>query len=68
MLLMVLALTLVDMSIDVDAGVVYHGNPSTKKFHQSNCRYYNCAKCTAFFSSHQAALNAGYVPCGICKP
>ena len=68
MLLMVLTLTFVNTIINVDAGVAYHGNPSTRKFHQPRCKYYNCAKCTMLFTSREAAINAGYVPCGICKP
>ncbi len=28
---------------------VYHGNTSSKVFHQSNCKAYNCKNCTEFF-------------------
>ena len=47
---------------------VYHGNKSTKVFHEPNCRFYNCKNCTVVFSSRQVAIDAGYRPCGICKP
>ena len=50
------------------AGVVYHGNVRSRKFHRPGCRYYNCKNCTARFTSRQAALDAGYVPCKVCRP
>lgn len=48
--------------------VVYHGNRKSKIFHRPGCRYYNCSKCTAVFSSRQSALESGYRPCKVCKP
>lgn len=45
----------------------YHGNPTTKVYHNSRCRHYNCKKCTVVFKTAKAAQNAGYRPCGICK-
>ena len=48
--------------------ITYHGNESSKVFHKPSCRFYNCKNCTAVFSSRQAAIDAGYRPCGICKP
>jgi phosphatidylserine/phosphatidylglycerophosphate/cardiolipin synthase-like enzyme len=48
--------------------VLYHGNKSSKVFHDPSCRFYNCKNCTANFSSRKAAIDAGYRPCGICKP
>ena len=47
---------------------MYHGNVQSKVFHRPGCRYYNCKNCTALFSTRQAALAAGYAPCGVCKP
>ncbi len=47
---------------------VYHGNTKSKIFHLPGCRYYNCSKCTAVFSSRQSALQSGYRPCKVCKP
>lgn len=45
----------------------YHGNPTTKVYHNSGCKHYNCKKCTVVFKSAKAAQKAGYRPCGICK-
>ncbi len=55
-------------SVKTDADEAYHGNVSSKKFHQPGCRYYNCKSCTAEFSSRSAAVGAGYSPCGVCRP
>ncbi len=46
----------------------YRGNTNSKIFHRSGCRYFNCAACTAVFSSRDAAIRAGYRPCKVCKP
>jgi len=48
--------------------IIFHGNVSSKKFHKPNCRYYNCNKCTAEFYTRKEAIQAGYIPCNICKP
>lgn len=50
------------------ASGAYHGNVNSHKFHRPGCRHYNCKACTAVFESRAAAVNAGYVPCGICRP
>ena len=47
---------------------VYHGNTDSKIFHQSSCRYFNCKNCTKVFDSRDAAIDAGYRPCKVCKP
>ena len=47
---------------------VYRGNVSSRIFHSSDCRYYNCSSCTAKFDTREAAIKAGYRPCKICKP
>jgi hypothetical protein len=51
-----------------EVGETYHGNASSHVFHDSTCRYYNCKNCTVVFKSREAAIKAGYRPCGICKP
>jgi len=51
-----------------EASVVYRGNVDTKVFHQASCRYFNCKSCTATFDARQAAVDAGYRPCKMCKP
>ncbi len=35
---------------------------------QAKIRHYGCKNCGASFSSREAAIAAGYRPCGICKP
>jgi len=53
-------------SSDVAGG--YHGNVRSHKFHRAGCQHYNCKNCTAIFGSREEAIQAGYSPCGICKP
>lgn len=48
--------------------MVYSGNRSSRKFHSPDCRHYDCKRCTAKFKSREAAIKAGYKPCGICHP
>jgi methylphosphotriester-DNA--protein-cysteine methyltransferase len=50
------------------AETVYHGNVRSKKFHRPGCRYYNCKNCVVRFTSRAQAIQAGYVPCKVCKP
>ena len=50
------------------AQTVYHGNTRTGIFHQQTCRYFNCKQCSAVFNSREAALQAGFRPCKVCKP
>lgn len=47
---------------------VFHGNVNSHKFHSQECRYFKCKSCTRFFPSRQAALAAGFSPCGLCSP
>ena len=46
----------------------YHGNASSRVFHQSSCKDYNCKNCTEVFNNREDAVMAGYRPCGMCKP
>jgi len=46
----------------------YHGNVSSKVFHESDCKYFNCKKCAKIFQDRESAIKSGYKPCGICKP
>lgn len=50
------------------ASGAYHGNVDSGVFHASVCRHYDCKNCVKSFSSREAAIAAGYRPCGICKP
>lgn len=56
------------VSAAADSGPQYKGNPDSKIFHKSGCRYSTNANCTAVFSTREAAAGAGYAPCKVCKP
>lgn len=45
-----------------------HGNTRAKVFHRPGCKGYDCKHCTAEFPTRKAAIEAGYRPCGACKP
>jgi endonuclease YncB( thermonuclease family) len=49
-------------------GGKYHGNTSSHVFHKKSCKHFNCKNCTEVFSSREAAIKAGYRPCGGCRP
>jgi endonuclease/exonuclease/phosphatase family metal-dependent hydrolase len=44
------------------------GNKKTKTFHLTSCRSLPAEESRVCFDSQQAALEAGYKSCGICKP
>jgi len=46
----------------------YHGNVRSHVFHKPGCSGYNCKNCSAIFRTRQEAIEAGYRPCGNCKP
>ncbi|MGD9577955.1 MAG: thermonuclease family protein [Syntrophorhabdus sp.] len=46
----------------------YHGNVRSHVFHKPGCGGYNCKNCTAIFKTRQEAIEAGYRPCGTCRP
>jgi hypothetical protein len=48
----------------------YLGSETSDKFHRLTCRYAQtiAAENRLCFASREAAINQGYVPCGICKP
>ena len=48
-------------------GTVYHGNVSSRIYHDPGCRYYNCNNCTREFRSKEEAHQAGYRECKICS-
>lgn len=50
------------------AGTNYHGNSQSRIFHKSTCRFYDCAKCTVVLQSREAAVDAGFRPCKVCRP
>jgi micrococcal nuclease len=47
---------------------VYHGNTSSKVFHQESYEHFNCKNCTDVFQRREDAFAAGYRPCGGCRP
>ena len=47
---------------------VYIGNRSSHKFHRTDCPNLPKEENQVSFSSRQAALDAGYSPCGNCNP
>ncbi len=52
----------------VAADEPFHGNTSSRVFHSAACPQFDCEHCTAAFATREAALAAGYRPCGICGP
>lgn len=46
----------------------YIGNKNSKKFHLPSCSSLPAEKNRVYFNSREEAINAGYSPCGICKP
>jgi micrococcal nuclease len=57
-------------SVAAEPGTVriYHGNVNSHVFHTPNCPQYNCKNCTRELPSREAAVAAGFRPCGICRP
>jgi hypothetical protein len=50
------------------AKYAYVGNTNSKKFHDLKCRYADCTNCKVHFATRQEAVDAGFDPCGTCKP
>lgn len=48
------------------SGERYSGNVKTLKFHNEQCKFFNCRDCTKYFTSREAAMKAGYKACGKC--
>jgi hypothetical protein len=48
----------------------YVANSNTGKFHYAGCRYVNMMSPShkVFYDSRDEAINAGYVPCKVCRP
>lgn len=49
-----------------DVSVEFHGNRSSKVYHRSTCRNYNCPNCVVVFHSHAEAQAAGFKPAEDC--
>ena len=50
---------------NVEAGC--RGNPQSKIYHNSSCRYYKGKSVSKTFASPADAKAAGYRPCKVCK-
>lgn len=46
----------------------YSGNTESHIFHRPGCKHYKCKNCSVSFPTRDAAIAAGYRPCGFCKP
>ncbi len=53
---------------DEDIGIEYIGNKNSKKFHLPTCANLPAEKNRVFFDTRQSAVDAGFSPCGNCKP
>lgn len=60
--------TTVDGSGQNTVDIAFIGNINSKKFHLPTCGNLPAEKNRIFFDSRQEAVNAGYSPCGNCKP
>lgn len=52
------------------AAFAYVGNSHSHKFHIEGCRAEQKIRADhrVYFETRDEALNAGYTPCGICRP
>lgn len=46
----------------------YVGNEASLKFHKTSCQFLPAEKNRCYFSLRASAVEAGYTPCGQCKP
>lgn len=51
-----------------EAMTAYRGNEDNRIFHDRSCRFFTANSSTATFRRRDEAINAGFQPCGICKP
>jgi|GEM_PF-768906 len=68
MLKSVLAATLVfaTASFAAEGAAAVKGNPDSKIYHKSECRFYNSKSSTKEFASEAEAKKAGYTACKKC--
>lgn len=48
-------------------GSGFRGNPASKVYHNSGCRYFNSKGSSKTFATQQEAVKAGYRPCKVCN-
>ncbi|WP_199883667.1 Ada metal-binding domain-containing protein [Anaerosinus massiliensis] len=67
--LFVLALVIVSIAAPVLAST-YVANANTGKFHYSGCRYVSRMNESnkVYYNDRDDVINAGYVPCKVCRP
>lgn len=67
--ILLLLITLL-MTMSTALATTYVGSAKSDKFHYTDCRAAQRIKSSnlVYFYSREEALNAGYVPCGICHP
>jgi len=57
-----------DNPTEADYTGPYIGNISTSVFHKDDCSYLPDQANRVTYQTRQAAVDAGYTPCGHCKP
>ena len=67
--ILLLLITLL-MTMSTALATTYVGSAKSDKFHYTDCRAAQRIKASnlVYFYSREEALNAGYIPCGICHP
>lgn len=65
----VTVMTLVIISICAQV-LAYTGNSNTYKFHRESCHHESriASYHRVHFDTRNEAINAGYVPCKVCRP
>lgn len=65
-------LTLITLlfTIHTALATTYVGSTESDKFHYTDCRWAKTIldENVLYFYSREAAINAGYAPCGTCRP
>ena len=58
------------MASSVALGSDYIGNSNSYKFHYASCRWVQKMSDNhkVYFESRDEAIDAGYVPCKVCRP
>ena len=57
--------------LDIPDGVTYVINSNTMRFHRTDCKSARSIRkhnLVWFYGTRKEAVDAGYVPCGVCKP
>ncbi|MCL2134341.1 MAG: MBL fold metallo-hydrolase [Candidatus Bathyarchaeota archaeon] len=57
-----------DTPTPTEEGTIYIGNKNSKIFHLPTCHSLPIETNRIYFNSRQEAIDAGYTPCGTCKP